>query len=58
MAVTELIDRLLGGSSGVEVWIFECADCGETFESSKQPERASCPACLATDVERLRLADG
>lgn len=51
MPFKRLIDRFLGDSSaGVEVRTFECEDCGHTFESAKQPERAQCMECLSNDV--------
>lgn len=58
MAVVDLIDKLLGaGGSSVQLKVFECADCDATFESAKQPERASCPECLANDVEQIDTAE-
>lgn len=58
MAVGDLIDKLLGGGgSGVQLKVFECADCDAEFESAKQPERASCPECLSNDVTRIGTVD-
>lgn len=51
MPLSKLLSRLFGGeSSGVEIKEFECEDCGHTFESAKQPERAQCMDCLSGDV--------
>lgn len=51
MPIKRLIERLLGDSStGVEVRTFECDDCGHTFDSAKQPDRAQCMECLSNDV--------
>lgn len=50
MVIGKLASKLLGRDSGVELNVFECSDCGSTFESAKQPDRASCPECLSNDV--------
>lgn len=58
MSVVDLLDRLIGTDTNrVQLKVFECADCGSTFESAKQPDRASCPECLANDVEQVGTAD-
>lgn len=58
MAVVDLIGKLLGkGGSGLQIGVFECADCDAEFESAKQPERASCPECLSNDVNRIGTVD-
>lgn len=51
MALSKLVDKLLGGGPGVDVQEYRCPDCGRTFESAKDPERAQCPECLANDVD-------
>lgn len=52
MGLTDVVDSLLGSDSGtVSVSVFECQDCGETFESAKQPGRVACKECLSNDVE-------
>lgn len=59
MAVVDLIDKLFGvGGNSVQLKVFECADCDATFESAKQPDRASCPECLSNDVAQIGTADG
>jgi len=30
---------------------YECRDCGATFESDSDPDRATCVDCLSDDVE-------
>jgi predicted Zn-ribbon and HTH transcriptional regulator len=30
--------------------MFECQECGNTFESTKTPDRAKCMECLSEDV--------
>lgn len=58
MSIVEVIDRVLGtGSNSVQLKVFECADCDSTFESAKQPDRASCPECLSNDVTQVGTAD-
>jgi predicted Zn-ribbon and HTH transcriptional regulator len=29
---------------------YECQECGNTFESTKTPDRAKCMECLSNDV--------
>lgn len=36
---------------GVTHRTFECQECGNTFESTKRPERAKCMECLSNDVQ-------
>lgn len=36
----------------VELYDYECNDCGDRFESAKSPDRAQCMECLSNDVER------
>lgn len=50
MALGKLISKIFGSSSGVELKEFECAECDASFDSAKQPKRASCPECLSNDV--------
>lgn len=50
MALGDLISKVLGSSSGVELKEFECAECDASFDSAKQPQRASCPECLSNEV--------
>lgn len=58
MSVVDLIDKVLGaGGDSVQLKEFECADCESTFESAKDPDRASCPECLANDVEQVGTVD-
>lgn len=57
MAIGDLIDKLLGRGSGMQVRIFSCAECEATFESAKQPDRASCPECLANEVRPIETTD-
>lgn len=57
MAIGKLLSKVLGRSSSVDLKVFECADCDATFESAKQPERASCPECLSNDVALAQTTD-
>ena len=58
MSVVDIIDRVLGmGGSDIQLKVIECGECGEQFESAKQIERASCPECLANDVEQVGTAE-
>lgn len=50
MAIGKLVKKVLGRDTGVEIKVYECSECDETFDSAKQPERASCPECLSSDV--------
>lgn len=56
VSTMSMIERLKSVLPGVEdesasVKTFECQTCGETFESAKSPERATCIKCLSDDVE-------
>lgn len=51
MAIGQKIRSALGMGSGVDVTEYECVECGNTFESSKDVERAQCMECLSNDVE-------
>lgn len=52
MSITDTIQSLIGSDDGgVEVTTFECAECGHTFESAKDPDRAQCMECLSNDVQ-------
>lgn len=57
MALGKLVKKVLGSDTGVELKTFECSECGEAFESAKQPERASCPACLSNAVSIAQTTD-
>lgn len=58
MTVSKLLGRLLGSDSGgVELRKYECAECGNTFDSAKQPERAQCMDCLSNDVDVIGTVD-
>lgn len=57
MAIGDLVSRFLGPGSGLDVTVYECAGCESTFESAKQPERASCPECLSSSVAPVDSAD-
>lgn len=57
MALGKLVKKVFGSDTGVELKVFECSECGETFESAKQPERASCPGCLSNDVAVAQTTD-
>lgn len=57
MAIGDLVTRLLGRESSVQVWIYRCASCDSTFESAKQPNLAACPDCLSNDVSRIETAE-
>lgn len=57
MAIGEIVTKLLGRGSSVEIKLFECADCEATFESAKQPKRASCPECLSSEVTTVQTTD-
>lgn len=58
MAIGDLVSKLLsGGDSQLQVKVYECAECDETFESAKQEARCQCPECLSNDVTALRTAD-
>lgn len=57
MVLGDLVTRLLGRGSGVEIKLYECADCDATFESAKVPERASCPGCLSNQVAPIETTD-
>ncbi|MFB6359788.1 MAG: hypothetical protein ABEH59_00535 [Halobacteriales archaeon] len=57
MAIGKLVKKVLGRDTGVEIKAYNCADCDETFDSAKQPERASCPECLSNDVSVAQTAD-
>lgn len=57
MPIPKLLGRLLGGNNeGVEQREYECAECGNTFDSAKRPKRAQCMECLASDVDVLGTA--
>jgi putative FmdB family regulatory protein len=44
----------LGHNVGVPLYDFRCRGCGEEFEALvRPPAEPSCPACAATDLERL-----
>lgn len=54
MSLTQQIKEFIGGDdSGVEVHEYHCNDCGNDFESAKQPERTQCPECISNDVEQV-----
>lgn len=57
MAIGDLVRWLVGRGSSVEVKVYECSACDSTFESAKQPKRASCPECLSSEVSPLRTTD-
>lgn len=57
MPISQLVNKLFGRDTGIEIKVFECSECDETFESAKQPKRASCPECLSNDVSVLRTRD-
>lgn len=57
MAIGDLVSKLLGSGSSVEIKLFECADCETTFESAKQPKRATCPECLSSEVTTIQTTD-
>lgn len=41
-----------GDGSDVSTQTFECDDCGETFETAKDLDRAECPECLSRSVTK------
>jgi putative FmdB family regulatory protein len=44
----------LGHNAGVPLYDFRCRACGEQFETLVRPAAVpACPACAATDLERL-----
>lgn len=57
MAIGKLVKKFLGRDTGVELKVFECADCDARFESAKLPKRASCPECLSNDVAIAQTSD-
>lgn len=57
MPIGKLVNKLIGRDSGIDIHVFECSECAETFESAKQPTRASCPECLSNDVSAIRTVD-
>ena len=51
MSIVETIrETITGDDGGTAIRTYECADCGETHESAKDPDRAMCPGCLSNDV--------
>lgn len=57
MPISKLLNKVFGSDTGVEIKAYECADCDETFDSAKVPERASCPECLSSDVALAQTSD-
>jgi putative FmdB family regulatory protein len=46
--------RQLGQNVAVPLYDFRCRACGEQFETLVRPPAVpACPACAATDLERL-----
>lgn len=55
MSITNIISRLLRGDrGGIKIREYDCEECGNNFESAKQPERAQCMECLSNDLEVVR----
>lgn len=55
MSITNILGRLLGGDGGgLEMREYECGECGNTFESAKQPERAQCMECFSNEPDVVR----
>lgn len=59
MGLTDLLTDVLGsGDSRMTIKVYECQNCGETFETAKNKEaRISCPECVSSDVEQVGTAD-
>lgn len=57
MAIGDLVSKLLGRGSQLEIKLYECSDCDANFESAKQEMRAQCPECLSNEVTPLRTVD-
>lgn len=57
MAIGDLVKRLLGRGSGVQLRSFRCSACEATFESAKRPDRATCPECLSAEVSVADTTD-
>lgn len=57
MGLGDVVSKLLGKGSGVQLTEYECQDCAATFTSAKSPDRCSCPECLSSDVARVGTAD-
>lgn len=49
----QTIKAFFGSEDGAETKTYRCSECGETHESAKRPERARCPECLSSDVQRV-----
>lgn len=57
MSIGQLVGELIGVKSGDDLNVLECPDCESTFNSAKDPERASCPECLSNDVTKTGTTD-
>lgn len=57
MAIGDLVNKFLGRKSGIDIKLYECAECDATFESAKKPKRASCPECHSNDVKYVETTD-
>jgi predicted Zn-ribbon and HTH transcriptional regulator len=59
MGLTDLFSTVLGSGEGnMSVKVYECQECGETFETAKNKKRRiSCPECVSGDVQQVGTAD-
>ncbi|MFB6310979.1 MAG: hypothetical protein ABEH64_07330 [Salinirussus sp.] len=59
MGLTDLVTSVIGGDArGTTIKVYECQNCGETFETGKNKERRiSCPECVSSDVEQVGTAE-
>lgn len=51
MSVLDRVRDLVTATDGADLTLYECDECGATFESAKTPERAVCEDCLSHEVQ-------
>lgn len=53
MSVLDKVQNLFGDAEDTSTkTVYECNDCGNTFESYKPPEKVTCMECVSSDVEQ------
>ncbi len=50
--ITKVKD-VIGAGNSLEIHLYECQNCGNQFESAKDPEKAKCMNCLSTNITDL-----